>query len=85
MDEIKQIDSIFFDKITSLLHHARKSVVHTVNKTMVYTYFEIGRIIVEEEQKGKERAKYGKYLLKELSIRLNSEFSKGFLLLTCNR
>ncbi len=78
MDKIKQINNTFFDKITSLLHNARESVVHTINKTMVYTYFEIGRIIVEEEQKGKERAEYGKYLLKELSIRLNSEFGKGF-------
>lgn len=45
---------------------------------MVYTYFEIGRMIVEEEQNGKERAEYGKHLLEELSKRLKSEFGKGF-------
>jgi predicted nuclease of restriction endonuclease-like (RecB) superfamily len=45
---------------------------------MVYTYFEIGRMIVEEEQNGKERAEYGKQILKELSKRLNAEFGKGF-------
>ena len=70
--------SIFFDKIADLLKKARKSVVQTVNQTMVYTYFEIGKTIVEEEQKGEERAEYGKQLLKELSKRLSNEFGKGF-------
>ena len=60
------------------MKEARKSVVKTVNKTMVYTYFEIGRIIVEEEQKGKARAEYGKQIIKELSQRLTREFGKGF-------
>lgn len=45
---------------------------------MVYTYFEIGRMIVEEEQNGKERAEYGKQLLKGLSDKLKTEFGKGF-------
>jgi predicted nuclease of restriction endonuclease-like (RecB) superfamily len=45
---------------------------------MVYTYFEIGRMIVEEEQNGKVRAQYGKQVLKELSQRLSKEFGTGF-------
>lgn len=45
---------------------------------MVLTYFEIGRLIVEDEQKGKERAEYGKSTLNELSQRLTKEFGKGF-------
>jgi len=57
----------FYNKIVNLLKEARKSVVQTVNKTMVITYFEIGKMIVEEEQKGKIRAEYGKKLIKELS------------------
>ncbi len=68
----------FFNKITKLLQEARKSVVRRINQTMVYTYYEIGRLIVEEEQKGKKRAEYGKQLLKELSERLITEFGKGF-------
>lgn len=68
----------FYNKVAILLCQARKSVVQTVNKTMVYTYFEIGRMIVEEEQNGNERAEYGKQILKELSKRLNTEFEKGF-------
>lgn len=45
---------------------------------MVYTYFEIGRMIVEEEQNGNERAEYGKQILKGLSEQLTKEFGKGF-------
>lgn len=72
----KQTD--FYNKIANLLKEARKSVAQTINKTMVYTYWEIGRMIVEEEQNGKERAEYGKQILKELSKRLSIEFGKGF-------
>ena len=78
MSEIEKINTGFYDIVVDLLKEARKSVVRTVNKTMVYTYFEIGRIIVEEEQKGKSRAEYGKELLKELSNRLIKEFGNGF-------
>ncbi|UPZ13829.1 PDDEXK nuclease domain-containing protein [Flavobacterium humidisoli] len=45
---------------------------------MTITYFEIGRIIVEEEQNGKDRAEYGKKLLKDLSKQLTKEFGRGF-------
>jgi predicted nuclease of restriction endonuclease-like (RecB) superfamily len=74
----KNINSNIYNKIAELLKNARNKVVQTVNKTMVYTYFEIGRTIVEEEQKGKERAEYGKQIIKELSQRLTREFGKGF-------
>ena len=74
----KTIKNIFYNKVSELLKEARRGVAQTVNKTMVYTYFEIGRMIVEEEQNGEERAKYGKQILKELSTRLKSEFGKGF-------
>jgi predicted nuclease of restriction endonuclease-like (RecB) superfamily/predicted GNAT family N-acyltransferase len=76
IEQNKRID--FYNKVTYLLKEARASVVRTVNKTMVYTYLEIGRMIVEEEQNGAERAEYGKQILKELSNRLSAEFGKGF-------
>ncbi|HNI45113.1 MAG TPA: PDDEXK nuclease domain-containing protein, partial [Chitinophagales bacterium] len=57
---------------------ARQNVARTVNQTMVYTYYEIGQMIVEEEQHGEQRAAYGKQLLKELSKKLTAEFGKGF-------
>ncbi|MBP6455093.1 MAG: DUF1016 family protein [Chitinophagaceae bacterium] len=65
-------------KISELLISARTKVLQTVNHTMVLTYFEIGRMIIEEEQNGKERADYGKQIIKSLSERLTQEFGKGF-------
>lgn len=69
-----------FQQVVALLQDARQQVLRTVNSTMTYTYFEIGRRIVEEEQNGKERAEYGKQILKGLSQQLTNEFGKGFSL-----
>ena len=44
---------VLVQEIKSLLQHARSQVVRTVNTTMVHTYFEIGHLIVEHEQRGK--------------------------------
>lgn len=66
------------NRISELLISARTKVLHTVNNTMVLTYFEIGRMIVEEEQNGKQRADYGKQLISDLSKKLSNEFGKGF-------
>ncbi len=68
----------FYSQIIELLRSARQKVVRNINHTMVITYFEIGRRIVEEEQNGKVRAEYGKSLLKGLSKILTKEFGKGF-------
>jgi len=65
-------------RISSLLNDARHRIVQSVNHTMVLTYFEIGRMIVEEEQNGNVRADYGAQLLKTLSIKLTIDFGKGF-------
>ena len=45
---------------------------------MVNTYFEIGRLIIEHEQKGKVKAEYGEEILAQLSNQLTLEFGKGF-------
>jgi len=74
----KNRQNLLFDKVTQLLSKARSEVVRSVNKTMVYTYFEIGRLIIEEEQHGKDRAEYGKSILKTLSDKLVKEIGKGF-------
>ena len=68
----------FFQNISELLETARKKVKTAVNLSMVYTYFEIGRMIFEEEQNGEQRASYGKYLINELSKYLTVQFGKGF-------
>ncbi|MCL2019173.1 MAG: PDDEXK nuclease domain-containing protein [Oscillospiraceae bacterium] len=68
----------FFENVASLIEQARTHVGRTADLTMCVTYFEVGRMIVEQEQDGEARAKYGKKLLAELSKYLNSRFRKGF-------
>ena len=63
-------DNSLYNKISSILEESRKFVATTVNTAMIQTYFEIGRLIVEEEQHGNIRAEYGKETLKNLSIKL---------------
>ena len=74
----KRTNNSLSDKIIEILNKAREQVVQSVNRAMVYAYYEVGRMIVEEEQNGKERAEYGKQILKELSEELTAEFGKGF-------
>jgi predicted nuclease of restriction endonuclease-like (RecB) superfamily len=71
-------ENSLFSKVAVLLELARKQVVTSVNLTMVHTYFEIGKMIIEEEQQGEIRAAYGKAILKDLSTRLKERFGKGF-------
>ncbi|MBD3631293.1 PDDEXK nuclease domain-containing protein [Cyclobacterium sp.] len=68
----------FHKNVVKLLQAARSQVVRQVNHTMVHTYFEIGKMIVEEEQLGKDRAEYGAHLVKDLSTFLTKELGKGF-------
>ncbi|MCX6278410.1 MAG: DUF1016 N-terminal domain-containing protein [Bacteroidetes bacterium] len=67
-----------YSRIAGLLQAAKQNVVRAVNQTMVYTYYEIGRMIVEDEQQGKERAEYGMQILEDLSLKLTRNFGKGF-------
>lgn len=67
-----------YGNIKQVIEEARSSVYRAVNFAMVQAYWKIGRLIVEEEQKGKGRANYGQALLNELSKRLTKEFGQGF-------
>jgi len=62
--KIKPIDTAY-QSVKQILEEARKKAYSAVNFAMVQAYWNIGRIIVEEEQKGKAKAGYGEYLLKE--------------------
>lgn len=68
----------FFEEVRGILAQARQKSYAAINFAMVEAYWQIGRRIVEEEQKGKGRAEYGAYLIKELSKQLSAEFGKGF-------
>ncbi|MDO9541633.1 MAG: DUF1016 N-terminal domain-containing protein [Kiritimatiellia bacterium] len=65
-------------EIRELILSARYTAARGVNAVQVLASFEIGRRILEHEQKGENRAEYGKALLKDLSSRLTKEFGKGF-------
>ncbi len=67
-----------YQNIRDILEEARSTAYRSVNFAMVQAYWQIGRIIVEEEQKGKERAEYGKALIKELSRKLTYGYGKGY-------
>jgi len=78
MSKTNKYNNDFYSRISEILKFARNKVVKAVNATMVETYFEIGRLIVVEEQNGSERAEYGKQILIELSNKLTKEFGLGF-------
>ena len=70
--------STLLTEVRDLIQSARRGVSTVVDTFQVMTNFEIGRRIVEHEQKGAKRAAYGSELLKELSARLTEEFGRGF-------
>lgn len=69
---------VLYQKASSYIDQARKVIHRTINTEMVKAYWYIGRDIVEEEQQGKKRAKYGSFLLKELSEKLTKKYGHGF-------
>lgn len=68
----------FFQAVSTLLDTAKNQAKTAVNLSMVYTYYEIGRMICEQEQRGADRAPYGERLLDALSEHLSTRFGKGF-------
>ena len=68
----------FYQSVAEILRAARANAYRAVNFAMVEAYWNVGRMIVEEEQRGQQRAEYGAALLKNLSIRLTAEFGAGF-------
>lgn len=74
---VKRVDTLLAD-IRDLILTARRAAVRSIDTLQVLTCFEIGRRIVEHEQRGSVRAEYGKQILVELAERLVAEFGKGF-------
>lgn len=72
------VNQKFLQSISQILDKARKHAKTAVNLSMVYAYYEIGKMIVEEEQQGENRAAYGKQLLKKISEYLTEQFGRGY-------
>ena len=77
MKEIQDINSLY-QEVREIIASARQNAVRSVDFCRVQMYWQIGRRILEEEQKGKERADYGSYLLKNLAKKLEPEYGSGF-------
>lgn len=67
-----------YEKVAGVLDQARSHSYKAVNSFMVQAYWNIGKLIVEEEQKGKKRAGYGKMLMEDLAKNLTAKYGKGF-------
>jgi len=68
----------FYDTVAAVLRGARRRALNAVNTTMVETYWNLGRLIFEEEQNGHARAEYAAYLIRDLARRLTREFGRGY-------
>jgi predicted nuclease of restriction endonuclease-like (RecB) superfamily len=73
----KRIDNLY-KRVAPVIREARAAIMRTVDTVMVNAYWNIGKHIVEEEQRGAVRADYGKEVLNQLSKQLSKEFGRGF-------
>ena len=69
---------VMLSQVIELLNAARRASARAVNALMTATYWELGRQIVESEQRGARRAEYGEELILRLSVDLTKRFGRGF-------
>jgi predicted nuclease of restriction endonuclease-like (RecB) superfamily len=74
----EKVDTEFFQTIVDIIQFAKRNLERQVNTAMVFTYFEIGKRIIEKEQQGAKRAQYGKKILQGLSDYLTAKLGKGW-------
>ena len=81
-NEITDIDNSSLDRLCTdsveLVKYVRNTVANQVNIFQTMTYYCIGKWIVEEQQEGSRRAKYGQQVIKKLSVKLSEKFGRGF-------
>lgn len=73
----KTIEALY-SEVRSVLEESKNTAYRAANFAMVQAYWSIGKLIVEEEQKGEERAEYGKGLIAQLAKKLSADYGKGF-------
>jgi hypothetical protein len=71
-------ENYLFLTIKEIIYQSHEKFFRIANSTLLLTYWQIGQLIVEDEQKGNEHAEYAKFVLKNLSKKLTLEFGKGF-------
>lgn len=78
MKILKKTTHLWIKQAVKLVQSARQEVVKHTNSLIVVTYFHLGKLIVEQEQKGSTKATYGQEVIKKLSDTLTKQFGKGF-------
>lgn len=73
-----ELEQQFYEDVRLILKRAREQAYDSANGIMTHAYWNVGRRIVEQEQYGEKKAKYGSYLIKKLSKQLSDEFGTGF-------
>ncbi len=73
-----QLKKELLSQIQEIITSARDRAVRSVNAERVMMYWQIGKVIFEEEQQGEDRATYGSYLIKGISKELQPNFGSGF-------
>ncbi|OEL11109.1 DUF1016 N-terminal domain-containing protein [Cloacibacterium normanense] len=73
-----QLNQSIISDIKSIIAQSKDRAIRAVDHQRTLMYWHIGKRIFEEEQEGKDRADYGKYLIKYLSEQLQPEFGSGF-------
>jgi len=73
-----QLKQELIQQIKSIIATAKDRAIRSVDTERVLMYWQIGKVILEEEQEGKERAGYGKFLIKSLAEALEPQFGSGF-------
>lgn len=68
----------FYKDIHAILNDAKNKTYEAANNIMTYAYWNVGERIIEQEQRGNKKAKYGSYLIKRLSQELSDEYGTGF-------
>ena len=77
MTKLINSEEVVINEVKRIIEESKKKVVSYVNTTLLFTYWNIGKLIVEY-QGGKERAKYGDKLIERLSMELTKEYGSGF-------
>ncbi len=75
---IKKIEKKLFQEAVSIINTGRQKIIQSIYNESTKSYYLLGKLIVEEEQKGKERASYGKQVIRNLSKKLTAKYGRGF-------
>lgn len=67
-----------YQSVRRVIQEVHRVVSRVANRAMVETYWRVGCLIVEDEQKGRRKAEYGKAVLKDLAARLTAEYGSGY-------